>query len=445
MKPIISCKFDGSLQDNGTAGVSWSTSGTSFVTDAEFPGRTVLSVTSGTSAMFNLGSVLGSSDFTVSFWINSITTSMEGLSVLNTSGAASDVDSSPLVVSQRMARFNGVDTSPTNNSAVTNTWVHVAAIRQSTELRHYINGSLVGTRTISGNMNSCVILRLFTSTYPSISGLSGKIANLEIIPVALYSSNFVPSKDMYPHSKSVFLTETNDIYATSSGHFAKVGSDFSSLSAEQKIALFNSIDSETDISGLNTAFMDVPTNFKIVTLTKDRLSYSKNNYSALPKPQLVTPKGLIDTTSFEKINYVTITSTESVADTSINHITLIVTTDNTTYYTWNKITLDWVEIDHTNLEQVQQNGIKPSELSTLTSADWDKLIKKPNVEGIGFAYYLEQSDFDDVVEVDEISLNVDMIGSWANAKVGTDYDYEYPSNKSLLVTLLSDGDYKINY
>lgn len=129
----------------------------------------------------------------------------------------------------------------------------------------------------------------------------------------------------------------------------------------------------------------------------------------------------------------------------VNNITLIVTTDNTTYYTWDKLALDWVEIDHTNLEQVQNNGIKPSEISTLTSADWDKLIKKPNVEGIGFAYYLEQGDFDDIVEVDEISLNVDMVGSWANAKVGTDYDYAYPSNKSLLVTLLSNGDYKINY
>lgn len=444
MKPIISCKFDGSLQDNGTAGVSWSTSGTSFVTDAEFPGRTVLSVTSGTSTNFDLGSALGSSDFTVSFWVNA-TTSLTGLYVLNTSSAATDVNNYPLIVEQSIARFNGVDTSPANTNIVTNTWVHVATIRQSTELRHYINGSLVGTRTISGDMNSCVILRLLTGTYPSISGASGKIANLEIIPAALYSSNFVPSKSMYPYLKVVFLTETNDIYATSSGNFAKVGSDFSSLSAAQKITLFNSIDSEIDMSGLNTAFIDVPTKFKPVILVNDSLLFSQTTYAALPKPQLVTPKGLIDTTIFERINSVTVTSTVSVATPSRNNITLIVTTDNTTYYTWDKLALDWVEIDHTNLEQVQQNGIKPSEISTLTSADWDKLIKKPNVEGIGFAYYLEQGDFDDVVEVDEISLNVDMIGSWANAKVGTDYDYEYPSNKSLLVTLLSDGDYKINY
>lgn len=441
MKPIISCKFDGSLRDSGTANVAWSTSGTSFVTDAEFPGRTVLSVTSGTSTNFDLGSALGSSDFTVSFWEN--ITSVTGLSALNTSGAASGIDSYPLIVSQSIARFNGGDTPP--NSIVTNTWVHIAAVRQGTELRHYVNGSLVGTRTVSGNMRSCSIIRLFTETYPSVSKQSGKIANLEIIPAALYSSNFIPSKNMYGGKKVVFLTETNDIYATSSGNFAKVGSDFSSLSSEQKITLFNSIDSETDMSGLNTTFIDVPTKFKPVTLVNNILGVSPTTYNALPKPQLVTPKGLIDTTVFERINSVTVTSTVSVATPSRNNITLIVTTDNTIYYTWDKLALDWVEIDHTNLEQVQQNGIKPSEISTLTSADWDKLIKKPNVEGIGFAYYLEQGDFNDVVEVDEISLNVNMVGSWTNAKVGTDYDYEYPSNKSLLVTLLSNGDYKINY
>ena len=443
MKPIISCKFDGSLRDSGTANVSWRTVGTSFVTDAEFPGRTVLSVTSGTSTNFDLGSALGSSDFTVSFWAKSYSSDGE-FQALNTNGVATGVGSYPMLVTQKMARFNGKDTSPTH-SIVLDTWVHLAAVRQGTELRHYVDGSLVGTRTISGNMKNCSIIRLFTETYPSLSGKSGMIANLEIIPAALYNSDFIPSKNMHELAKAVFLTETNDIYATSSGHFAKVGSDFSSLSADQKITLFNSIDSEIDMSGLNTAFIDVPTKFKPVVLVSNRLFLSQTTYAALPKPQLVTPKGLIDTTAFERINSVTVTSTVSVATPSRNNITLIVTTDNTTYYTWDKLTLDWVEIDHTNLDQVQQNGIKPSEISTLTFADWDKLIKKPNVEGIGFAYYLEQGDFDDIVEVDEISLNVDMVGSWVNAKVGTDYDYEYPSNKSLLVTLLSNGDYKINY
>ena len=270
----------------------------------------------------------------------------------------------------------------------------------------------------------------------STTYLDGNFDEIRLSRGIAYTTNFVPRTSSY--GKMLVVSSDNAYGIGSMGTFQQLASDWSSKSDADKLILLESVYGMPSASDLSTI-----SPFKCILLSD--LSSASVRVLALPKPQLVTPKGLIDTTSFEKINYVTITSTESVADTSINHITLIVTTDNTTYYTWNKITLDWVEIDHTNLEQVQQNGIKPSELSTLTSADWDKLIKKPNVEGIGFAYYLEQSDFDDVVEVDEISLNVDMIGSWANAKVGTDYDYEYPSNKSLLVTLLSDGDYKINY
>jgi hypothetical protein len=37
-----------------------------------------------------------------------------------------------------------------------------------------------------------------------------------------------------------------------------------------------------------------------------------------------------------------------------------------------------------------------------------------------------------------------MKGTWYKATHGTDYDYQY-NKKVLIVDLLADGDYKINY
>ena len=50
----------------------------------------------------------------------------------------------------------------------------------------------------------------------------------------------------------------------------------------------------------------------------------------------------------------------------------------------------------------------------------------------------------DLVTVGEVTI-IDLIGSWSVANLATDYTIKHTSNNTLQVSLLSDGDFKINY
>lgn len=384
-------------------------------------------------------------DYTIAFWFKSETRA-DYEAVLSWVLSNTSNDYNAVYPSQGYLFVRQINESAVNLKKsgfyVPNEWKHYALVRKNKITKAYIDGVFQGVVTGSDVDRMNAILYTLGYSYASYdnSQWGGCIDDFTVIAgKAMWVDDFTPPTTVLSLSKVLIKNVlTDEVYGKTSLGIEKLLDNWgTSTDVEKELAI-----SKAD------AVFSGEVSFPFSILSTDK-SVEQFYINVLPKPQLVTPKGLIDTTIFERINSITVTSTEKVTETvslpKVNNITLIVTTDNTTYYTWDKLTLDWVEIDHTNLEQVQKNGIKPSEISTLTSADWDKLIKKPNVEGIGFAYYLEQGDFNDVVEVDKISLNVDMVGSWANAKVGTDYDYEYPSNKSLSVTLLSNGDYKINY
>ena len=50
----------------------------------------------------------------------------------------------------------------------------------------------------------------------------------------------------------------------------------------------------------------------------------------------------------------------------------------------------------------------------------------------------------DLVTVGEVTI-IDLRGSWSVANLATDYTIKYTSNNTLQVSLLLDGDFKINY
>ena len=70
----------------------------------------------------------------------------------------------------------------------------------------------------------------------------------------------------------------------------------------------------------------------------------------------------------------------------------------------------------------------PTQLSTLTSAEWKTLLGDDTT--LGIAYSLELSDTTDKADIDSLTLNVDMKGTWAKAMYGDEYTYAY-SNKSI--------------
>lgn len=164
----------------------------------------------------------------------------------------------------------------------------------------------------------------------------------------------------------------------------------------------------------------------------------KTVVEGVPKPRLVLPKTLFGS-DFDTINSMTAT----VSETGNGKVRFIFTTDLVTYYTFNFGMFDFVPVSSLDAATVLSEGINATGLGTLTATEFSKIFTGIDEIGIGFA--LEKDLLAESAAVDNLVMNVDMIGSWKKAVHTTDYDYEYASNKVLRVTLLTDGTYKINY
>ena len=173
------------------------------------------------------------------------------------------------------------------------------------------------------------------------------------------------------------------------------------------------------------------------------LSYSDSNsakftITGVPNDQLVVPTSLINISTFEGINSITITNSVS----SGGSVNIVVTTDMETYYTYNFTDEKWVAVN-LNKTDVKSSGLTLTSIGQITRDIWNELTI--NTSTIGFAYLLSKNNESDNVDIDKLTLNVDMKGSWNHAIYGTDVTYGYPLNNELKVTLLTDGSYKINY
>ena len=120
-------------------------------------------------------------------------------------------------------------------------------------------------------------------------------------------------------------------------------------------------------------------------------------------------------------------------------VKLAVTLDLVTYYKFNGSAWEVIDIN-TN----QDNMMDIATVTSINRSQWD-LLTNGTASGIAFAYYLDISGIGDTVKIDKTSLVVDMKGEWNSAIKGTDFKYGYPANDRLKVTLLTTGNYKINY
>ena len=173
------------------------------------------------------------------------------------------------------------------------------------------------------------------------------------------------------------------------------------------------------------------------------LSYSDSNSAVfnivgVPVDQLVIPTSLISISTFEGINSVSITNNVSNGG-SVN---IVVTTDMVTYYTYDFTNTKWITVN-LNKADIKSSGLTLTSIGQITRNGWDKLTS--STSAIGFAYLLSKNNESDNVDIDKLTLNVDMKGSWNHAIYGTDVTYGYPLNNELKVTLLTNGSYKINY
>lgn len=161
---------------------------------------------------------------------------------------------------------------------------------------------------------------------------------------------------------------------------------------------------------------------------------------AIPTSRIIHPVSDITLVGVSGINSIKFTGEE----TNGGMVRMAISTDKgQSWKIWDNGSFVWSDIDISNETELRGFGMSMEMISNLTREDWDKLMQ--GIETIRFAYYFEQDIYTDKAEIDQFEMNVEMLGAWSMAMPGVDYTYSYPSSTDLLVTLMTDGSYKINY
>jgi hypothetical protein len=227
-----------------------------------------------------------------------------------------------------------------------------------------------------------------------------------------------------------FLYKThNTVYGYLNNVFSKLTDAYDTLSDAEKIKLFN------DTNGQIATLEDLQT-LKAEEITI--LNYSSNDYEktikiqAIPNNQIITYKELISLHRYENINQIDI----AVNEENEGIVKILCTTDGINYKRYSNN--EWIDVP---LDNIETEFMTAAEIRNFDYTIWKKL----NPEKIGFAYLLSINTEDDIAEVDNLSINVDMKGSWNSVSINEDCQYKYFLGGNLKIYLLKDGDYKINY
>ena len=321
------------------------------------------------------------------------------------------------------------------DGVVLNQWNHISVNRKGNELYCTVNGVKGTASAISGSIVNTTSSPVKIGSY--YTGLSsqfiGYIDEVRVSKgVARYTADYaVPAKLSLEWNNVAYLTNDDKLYGKVGTTFTKLSDTYSAMTtAAAKVA----IDS-TDTNTATVAELRTIGAFKVL-ITDTTSRKIDVNMSVVNKDTLITPKGLILLKSIEGIDKVSLTK----SITGTGSCRLLVTNDLTTYKTFDGT--NFVDIDHTDINSIKTNGITPEVLTTITREQWDTLTVGKS--GIGFAYLPTIEDTSDVAYISNISMTADMKGSWKRAKEAN-FDYEYPLNDVLRISIINDGSYKINY
>ena len=222
-------------------------------------------------------------------------------------------------------------------------------------------------------------------------------------------------------SYKLFVTSSNVAY---NGSGTQVATGWNNLSAANKANYFINNGTTDDTFTLSSS---IGTGKLYIYSTEAEATHTCT-LSVLPKNQTVIPSGLIKLDRYDGIESVNIVT--NLAGSAA--VRIAVTPDLTNWYTWSNNT--WTAM---NIANIHTSGIPAANISSIEN--WDMFT-----DTIGFAYGLSISSLSDTCEVDQLDLIVTAQGSWAKA-TESQAKYKYQGNSTLVVSLLADGDYKINY
>ena len=219
--------------------------------------------------------------------------------------------------------------------------------------------------------------------------------------------------------------------------FTQLATDWSSLTNAEREALFEN----TNFNQATLAELQTLGKFKVLAMSDSAGGSAADvKVHGVHNDFLVLPKELFGT-SFNKIKSVNIT--ENISDTTNASIKYVLTKDLVDYYTFSGGT--WTQLATVDADTVISDGLTADDLALISSADWDLFYDgdvDENGLGIGFAFH--ETALTQSTELDNLQMTVDMKGMWNKAEHTVDYTYGY-TNTTLNVSLLTNGDYKINY
>lgn len=305
-----------------------------------------------------------------------------------------------------------------------NQWVHRAYVRKGTTFYAFENGVLQNTANI-GSVAMCSVMNSC-----SIGNIIGYMDEFRISKgIARWTSNFTPPTKAY-YSKRALMLNNDTTFKYSGTVWTPVSSSWSALTNQEKETRFISDGMDTLPSG--QAFLDFG-NGTLLEYTETIDSAPSMSIKATPIKKLVLAKSDISIRSVQYIDQLKITSTTGNGD-----VRIVISTDQG--ISWK--TFDgfiWKTVDMSDTNNVFTDGMSATAINAITKDKWTELIGQ-DPQAIRFGYAISENAL-----ADKLDFTVDMKGMWFEGLPGTDYRAAYANKTTLVVQLLSSGDYKINY
>ena len=134
--------------------------------------------------------MFGTGDFTVEAWLYPTSLSgTPGAWSTASSGGSSTCHALAVTSSNIIVVLSNTNVVTYGTPLATNTWSHVAVVRQGTTVYLFVNGFLVGTGTSSGNLSDTG-LQFGAAVLSGWAGFTGKMAGMRVTKAARYTAKF---------------------------------------------------------------------------------------------------------------------------------------------------------------------------------------------------------------------------------------------------------------
>lgn len=303
-------------------------------------------------------------------------------------------------------------------------WHHYAICKKQNILYWFIDGNFIDTLTPSFPTTNILLPDggFSVGGADNYTYFNGQIDDLCVVGSALWTDNFTPPTNYLSLNNVIYLSGQEAWGIDSNNTFSKLSNNWASETNTNKIAIFNATDGK------------VPTTAQLETLTMPikAIVYNEDNVQssctvlALPEPQIIEPKELIDVSSYRAVKNVSL----DVQGSGTGVVKVAVTHDLSTYEIWQNN--EWVQIF-----DIATEGMTPTELSSIPQTAW--------TEDFNIVYYLETPTVEDNKEINTLILTVDTYPPLVSQTLGTNYTYQYERPNILSVTFNQNGNYRVNY